>query len=113
MTEDKNFHPCAWKKEQWDLPRKKIHSLLSFKRASKTKEKRKFPVNDRKKAKKEKRIFPVKDQKKTKKKKRKIPGQGSEESKKKKKFHIKDRKKTKERSSDQIISEQYRIITSK
>ena len=58
-------------------PRKKIHSLLSDKYASREK----FPIEDRKKAK-EKRRFLTKDRKKAKKE---IPNQRSEESKRKEK----------------------------
>ena len=54
MTQDKNFHPCPQRKEQRDLLRKKIHSLLSYKCASKTKEKESSQSKIRRKQKKKK-----------------------------------------------------------
>ena len=98
-----NHHkPCPRKKEQWDLPRKKSHSLLSGQRVSKTKRKRNFPIKDRKK---------------NKGKKKKVPNQRLEENKGKKK--IPDQR---SEENERIIrkglrtiqiSKQYEIVTSK
>ena len=66
------------KKEQWDLPRKKSHSLLSGQRVSKTKRKRNFPIKDRKKNKGKKKKVPNQRLEENKGKK-KIPDQRSEE----------------------------------
>jgi len=99
LTQDGNFHPCPRKKEQWDLPRKKSHSLLSDQRASKTKRKRKFPIKDRKK-----KIKEVLGQRSEENKgKKKIPDQRSEENERIIQKGLRTRQ----------ISKQYRIVTNK
>ena len=86
-----NFALALRRRNKRISPRKKIHSLLSYKCASREE----FSIKDQKKAK-EKKNIPDQDRKKAKKKREKIPDQRSEESEKKK-FLTKDRKKAKEK----------------
>ena len=78
------------------LGSKKEGKEISNQRESKKKKERKFPIKEWEKEKRKERKFPTKEWEKVKKKK--APGQ-------------RNQKKYAERSFDQTISEQYRIVT--